>query len=548
MIPATDNDGSFKPLKYPPIMEVKSIEFGILSPEEVIAQSVCEVRYDRQKKSTDLDNTLYDPRMGPVEDDIICPTCKMTMIGCPGHFGHIVLNAHVIHPLPYAFKTVLNTLKCFCSQCSKLLFSPAKLELLELDHTKGLKRYEALVAAVEKIEICWSCRSRVARYYIQGADTPDPKIMMYYKILGDKASKDDNVEMAIPEIERIFRGISDADIKLFGFNPRRMRPKNLILSVFPVMPTCSRPYVIAGGEKCEDDLTTIYRDITKHNEKILTCVKLEEKADEIKSLAFYISTLMCNNKGRVKQPNGRPKKAIRERLSGKPGIPRGNLLGKRTNFSGRTVVGGDPTLAADQVAVPDCIATRVTYPEAVCKFNLDKLTGLVNTGQAEFVVRTDLAGNKKKINLSIVCHTKGTPLFFGDRVYRETTEPLGPKYDPTEWKDPQVDEKQVSGLKRVKIAELSDLRDGDTIIRKDLSVVTAEVSRRKPFRLQLGDIVHRHLQDGDWIIINRQPTLHVGSILGAKVKRQPIRRSIGIPLNDTTPQNCDFDGKHCHQQ
>lgn len=520
-------------------MDITSIEFGILSPEEVISQSVCEIKVDKQKKLTDLDNTLYDPRMGPVEDDIICPTCKKTMIDCPGHFGHIILNAHIIHPLPYAFKTAMNFLKCFCSNCSRFLFTSEKLELLNLTHTMGLKRYEALVTFVEKIEICWSCRSRVARYHSQGTDIP--VIMTYYKTTGDKG-KEDNVEMTVSEIERIFQGIKDEDIEMFGFNPRRMRPKNLIISILPVMPTCSRPYVISAGEKCEDDLTTMYRDICKHNAKILLANDPSERNEEIRSMIFYISSMMYNHKGRVKQPNGRAKKGIRERLSGKPGIPRGNLLGKRTNFSGRTVVGGDPTLEADQVAVPDCIASRVTYPESVCAFNLEKLSSLVNSDQAEFVIRTDLNGVKRKIKLSTVCHTKSTPLYLGDKVYRQTTEIISTQYDPSKWLDFKEEKDSVTGKKEVFIEEISHLKSGDTIKRTDGTLVTVETSFRKQFKLQLGDLVHRHLQDGDWIIINRQPTLHVGSILGARVKRQKIRRSIGIPLNDTTPQNCDFDG------
>ena len=102
-----------------------------------------------------------------------------------------------------------------------------------------------------------------------------------------------------------------------GFNPNRMRPKNLILSVIPVLPPCSRPYVITNGEKCEDDLTTVYKDISKINAKILQCATEEDRIKETRYLSFYISVLMDNSKGRVKQPNGRAKKCIKERLAAK---------------------------------------------------------------------------------------------------------------------------------------------------------------------------------------------------------------------------------------
>lgn len=63
------------------------------------------------------------------------------------------------------------------------------------------------------------------------------------------------------------------------------------------------------------------------------------------------------------QKSGRPLKAIRARLKGKEGRLRGNLMGKRVDFSARTVITGDPNLALDEVGVPKSIAMTLTYPE-----------------------------------------------------------------------------------------------------------------------------------------------------------------------------------------
>lgn len=65
----------------------------------------------------------------------------------------------------------------------------------------------------------------------------------------------------------------------------------------------------------------------------------------------------------AKQKGGRPIKAIRARLKGKEGRLRGNLMGKRVDFSARTVITGDPNLDLDQVGVPRSIAMNLTYPE-----------------------------------------------------------------------------------------------------------------------------------------------------------------------------------------
>ena len=63
------------------------------------------------------------------------------------------------------------------------------------------------------------------------------------------------------------------------------------------------------------------------------------------------------------QKSGRPVKAIRARLKGKEGRLRGNLTGKRVDFSARTVITGDPNLELDEVGVPKSITMNLTYPE-----------------------------------------------------------------------------------------------------------------------------------------------------------------------------------------
>ena len=73
------------------------------------------------------------------------------------------------------------------------------------------------------------------------------------------------------------------------------------------------------------------------------------------------------------QKSGRPLKSIKQRLKAKEGRIRGNLMGKRVDFSGRTVITPDPNLAIDQIGVPQSIAQNLTFPEIVTPFNLDRL-------------------------------------------------------------------------------------------------------------------------------------------------------------------------------
>lgn len=72
------------------------------------------------------------------------------------------------------------------------------------------------------------------------------------------------------------------------------------------------------------------------------------------------------------QKSGRPLKSIKQRLKGKEGRIRGNLMGKRVDFSARTVITPDSNLEIDQVGVPRSIAQTLSYPEIVTPLNIDR--------------------------------------------------------------------------------------------------------------------------------------------------------------------------------
>ena len=97
------------------------------------------------------------------------------------------------------------------------------------------------------------------------------------------------------------------------------------------------------------------------------------------------------------QRGGKPLKTIRQRLRGKEGRIRGNLMGKRVDFSARTVITADPNLGIDQVGVPRSSARNMTDPEYVTPFNIAKLQKLVDNGPSEhpgakYIIRDD--GNR----------------------------------------------------------------------------------------------------------------------------------------------------------
>ncbi len=88
------------------------------------------------------------------------------------------------------------------------------------------------------------------------------------------------------------------------------------------------------------------------------------------------------------QKSGRPLKSIKQRLKGKEGRVRGNLMGKRVDFSARTVITPDPNLQIDQVGVPRSIAANMTFPEIVTPFNIDRYCRVVSWVNFMWCVRT----------------------------------------------------------------------------------------------------------------------------------------------------------------
>ena len=71
------------------------------------------------------------------------------------------------------------------------------------------------------------------------------------------------------------------------------------------------------------------------------------------------------------QKSGRPLKSVKQRLKGKEGRIRGNLMGKRVDFSARAVITPDVNIRIDEVGVPRSIAQNLTYPDIVSSLNIN---------------------------------------------------------------------------------------------------------------------------------------------------------------------------------
>jgi DNA-directed RNA polymerase II subunit RPB1 len=120
--------------------------------------------------------------------------------------------------------------------------------------------------------------------------------------------------------------------------------------------------------------------------------KLETKTKSIEEfihLLFMGVALMIDNGVKVANlkmiyQGGKPIKSLKERLSSKGGRMRQNLMGKRVDFSGRTVITADPNISVEEVGVPYEIAMNLTFPERVTPANIDNMYRLVQNGPTKY--------------------------------------------------------------------------------------------------------------------------------------------------------------------
>jgi DNA-directed RNA polymerase beta' subunit len=503
--------------------DLNHYKFNIASSEEISSYSVAEIK---ETKTLFGEGCVYDERMGLSENSNTktCATCKQPFITCPGHFGHIRLNSPILHPM--LLEEIVSFMRVVCIECFHPILHSDHLRMLRLNRKRG--NYKIISQLAKKYPICVHCMHNQPTYVIT-----EGKIYYFYK---DKTNR---IEMSVKEIDEMFNNLRSTDLKVLGIT-KDVHPCNMIIKCIPVCPPCTRPYVSMDGRIYDDDITLKYIEIIKCNRAIE-----KEKAESkrkilINSLEFHVNTLFDNSKGKARQINGRPLKGIRERINGKSGRIRNNLMGKRNDFCGRTVIGADPSLALNEVGFPEEFATNLTIPEYVNKLNYHHLSDLILKGKANYVIRGD-----KTFNLKYAVSQKKYEWQPLDSVLMERHTPIpGQKEPAVSWYWEYVDNVEMIRRRPFKI------KPTDRIMRANGEVFEGfEEEVIRPFDLKLGDIVERQLKDGDRVILNRQPTLHKGSMLCPKIKILK-GRTLRLPISICSAYNADFDGDmfSCLQQ
>ena len=365
-------------------MLVDRIEFAVVDPEMIKKQSAARITktelYDQE--GYPIEGGLMDPRLSVVDPGVRCRTCGGSIGDCQGHFGYLELTRPVTH-VHYA-KIIFTILKMFCRKCNRILvaekdietFREKKVPLKEL--AKGMKKK------------CPWCKEEQKKW----------KFIQPYTIL----ENNENLPQANAR-DRLAK-ISNEDLELIGI---KIRPENLVITLLPIPPVTVRPSItLETGERSEDDLTHKLVDVVRINERLKENIDLGAPdfiiEDLWELLQYHISTYFDNEVSGVppaRHRSGRVLKTISQRLKTKEGRFRGNLAGKRVNFSARTVTSPDPKIDIDEVGVPLEIAKELTVPVRVNESNIEEVRKVVLNGPnawpgANYVIRPD--GRRKKVS------------------------------------------------------------------------------------------------------------------------------------------------------
>ena len=388
-------------------------------------------KYERYQGGRPVYGGVNDPRMGTFDFNTRCKTCDCSYTGssnkdhdCPGHFGHIELARPVYH-VGY-IDEVVKLLRCVCYHCSRLLVDPSdpkfkralairdtetRLRCIH-DHCRTKKKchpgeedhlsylMETMGLGLDEIDHsklsgCGGWMPKYTRKGLQIAvEFPD-------EMEDIPGSGDRQQLLPAHRAYDILRNVSNEDVRLLGLDPQWSRPEWLIVSVLPVPPPHVRPSVTEGARRAEDDLTHLLTTIVKDNITLENKIQNGEPPHIIEQFELLLQhrvTAFFDNERpdmpREAQRSGRPLKTLKQRLKGKEGRLRGNLMGKRVDFSARTVITADPNLSIDQVGVPRSIALRLTVPVTVTPFNIREMRELVARGPYEwpgacYIVRGD---------------------------------------------------------------------------------------------------------------------------------------------------------------
>ncbi|KAL0220277.1 hypothetical protein RCL1_000131 [Eukaryota sp. TZLM3-RCL] len=407
--------------------QITKLQFGLLNPTEIQQMSEIEVvnrELYQVATRNPIPHGMLDRRLGVADKSSTCSTCGLGLADCVGHYGFIDLPLPVFHI--GHFRSIMNILQSVCKICARSLL-PLSIASkfrnvlsnpnLDYDYRKAVVKN--ILAQAKKIFLCPhpDCEA-------QNGSIKKVGPLQIIHIIDKK-----HFDLSPIKVGDLFSRIPDQDVILLGMSPQHSRPEHLLFTRLLVPPVCIRPSVTTdlAGSTNEDDLTVKLAEILNITNLIKDGIAKGQQSGQLFELWDFLSNqvgMFINSEAPGLAPvtfgKSKPVRALCQRLKGKHGRFRGNLSGKRVDFSGRTVISPDPNLAISEVGVPIHVAKVLTFSEHVNKYNIEWLRQLVKNGAnnypgANFLIHQD--GVKKWLAFGDL-EKAAKQLKFGDIVER----------------------------------------------------------------------------------------------------------------------------------
>jgi len=465
------------------IQPIVGIQFGIFSPEEIEKRSVVEItRSDTYDGNEPHIGGLFDPRMGVLDNGKTCRSCGQTNHGCPGHFGHYKL-ARPVYFIQF-FPYILNVLNCICVRCSKLLIDKELHK--SIVKRRGEARWRAVLNACGNVRRC-------------GQETEDG----CGALKPDRYTKD-GIARITAEWNKV---VGQAQVE-DGMGTQQEKSVKQVLEVEYVLRLFRRitdedvDFMGLNRFWCRPDWM-ICSVIPIPPPQVRPSVIQDNNQRSEDDLTHKLSEIIATNKRlQDKIYNNAPKNQIEDEHT--------VLQYHVATLVDNQIPGVAPS--AQRSGRPlKSVQQRLGSKEGRIRYN-------IQGKRVEFSARSVITPDP---NLSIA--ELGVPIKIAMNL--SVPEKVTPYNKMQMYKLIQNGADKYPGAK--------------TIVKPDGRMISLKHVNTKEIVLKVGDVVNRHLADGDIVLFNRQPTLHRMSMMGHRVKVLPYN-TFRLNVSVTAPYNADY--------
>ncbi len=378
--------------------DISAFQLRLASPEKVMGWSNGEVKkpetINYRTLKPERDGLFCAKIFGPTRDyeclcgkykkmrykGIVCEKCGVEVTASKvrrSRMGHIELVTPVAHiwyvsSLPSRIGTLLGVKM---KDLERVLYYEAYIvkeqgeAFYDNENTKPVikfdvlneEQYQSLKQRFEHTGFCAEMGGEVVRDLLRDLDLP--QLFEQLKTDVEETNSDAKKKAIIKRLKVVESFLTSGN-----------RPEWMMLTVLPVLPPDLRPLVaLDGGKFAVSDVNDLYRRVINRNQRLKRLIELDAPEiiirNEKRMLQEAVDALFDNSRtsNAVKGANKRPLKSLSEIIKGKQGRFRQNLLGKRVDFSGRSVIVVGPSLKMDQCGLPKHMALELFKPHLLAK-------------------------------------------------------------------------------------------------------------------------------------------------------------------------------------